>query len=210
MTRFFHATIAHADRRCEHKPRASATHRDRGFSLVELIFVLLVTSLVTVFALPGYSAFSGKLQLSAEARALVADIHLARNTAITQNQRVVMCKRAASACTSTGGWEQGWLIFMDKGTLNALDSSDTIIRMTDPVQRGTTIRGDANLKNRLGFQGDGSVAGYNGKLVFCDGRISDYSSDKARAILVVIASGGRIRTISGDKDSSVNGCDPAA
>lgn len=182
--------------------------RDSGFTLIEFLVTLTILGIVTVWAVPSYQTLSGKSILTAHNQAFTSDLLLARNTAITRNKRVVMCKRNGSDCTTVGGWEQGWIVFVDDGKSGVLDQSDQIIRWSDNREHGITIKGNTNVRNRIIFKGNGSMSGSNGKLVFCDKRISIFERDKAMALVLILANSGRFKTIPGNEDSSLTSCDP--
>lgn len=178
----------------------------KGFTLVELLIVLAIVSVVTLFAVPNYEEFSGASLLTASNQAFVADMVLARNIAITRNKRLVMCKQKATVCTTDGGWEQGWLIYVDDGIIGIQDKNDSVVRLTDSLGRNITVRGNTNVRNKIIFRGDGSMAGSNGKLIFCDSRIRNYEADKFKALVLIISNSGRFRTVKGNEDSSFTTC----
>ena len=56
--------------------------RDRGFSLVELVIVVLVLGLIIGFSLPAFLRFSSTLQLQAAADDIAGQLRLAREKAL--------------------------------------------------------------------------------------------------------------------------------
>ncbi len=58
---------------------------ERGFTVVELITVVGIMMIVTAIATPSFYYWLPKYRLSAGARQIAADLHLARMKAISQN-----------------------------------------------------------------------------------------------------------------------------
>lgn len=178
-----------------------------GFTLIELMLGLAIVGLLTVLALPDYRAFQGRGVLHSAIAALSADILFARNTAITRNRPVVLCKQSNAVCTPNGGWEQGWLIYVDEGQAGVQDHTDPVIRRQDGFGYRLSARGNTPVRNRISFRADGSLAGLAGAMVFCDSRIKIYSTDRAEAQVLVISTNGRLRTVKGDEYASITNCE---
>jgi type II secretion system protein H len=63
--------------------------KDSGFTLAELMIVILIMGLVAALALPGYSQFLQSWKLNGEAAQFAATLRTARSTAIMKNLNVV-------------------------------------------------------------------------------------------------------------------------
>lgn len=74
----------------------SAGSEARGFTLLELLVVLLIASLAVSLVGPGFQRLMPGLQLEAQARELVALLRHARSQAILSGKRVVISQDAAS------------------------------------------------------------------------------------------------------------------
>ena len=88
----------------------------RGWSLVELLTVLAVSTILAMVAVPSLSAAFYELQVRSAAHEFAAWMTLARSEAIKRRQgRVVVVVCAASSTSATcaigGGWRNGWLLF---------------------------------------------------------------------------------------------------
>lgn len=178
-----------------------------GFTLIELLIGLAVVAVLTVLALPGYQTLQGRGVLEASLSTLAADIRLARNTAITRNRAVVLCKQKQALCTSDGGWEQGWLIYIDEGRSGVQDATDPLIRQQTGWGYSLTLRGNSPVRNRIRFRPDGSLSGLSGAIVACDGSIRDYAADRSEARILIMATTGRLRTVRGDEYSGITHCE---
>ena len=83
----------------------------RGFTIVELMVVLVVISIVLMVGLPAYSNVQLSNKLRAYATKMTSIVYLARAEAIKRNQAVVLCASADNAtCATAGDWEQGWVL----------------------------------------------------------------------------------------------------
>jgi type IV fimbrial biogenesis protein FimT len=186
-----------------------------GFTLIELMVALAVAALAVTVGIPSFREFTGGSALTLRANEFLGDLILARNEAVKRNSRVTVCKRASPganppACTTAGGWERGWVVFVDADNSGGIDPSETVLRLAEAFRDGFTLRGNGNVKNRVKFQGNGYAAGSNGQLVFCDGRIKVFDKDKAKARVLIISNTGRLRTVRGnDSDVSLTSCFPS-
>ena len=74
-----------------------------GFTLVELVIVLVVASILITIAAPSFSAFIANQRASSAASDLYVALAMARSEST---------KRAANVTLSpaTGGWKNGWVI----------------------------------------------------------------------------------------------------
>lgn len=104
----------------------------RGFTLVELLVTLAVGAILLAIAIPGYAFLANTNKLAAVTNELVVALQLARSEAVKRGQRVTVCKSAnasSSSCSNVGGWQQGWLVFVDFGVRGVVESSDTVIHV---------------------------------------------------------------------------------
>lgn len=63
--------------------------RNRGFTLAELMIVILIIGLITALALPGYSHFLQSWKLSGEAEQFASTLRTARSVAVMKNLNAV-------------------------------------------------------------------------------------------------------------------------
>ena len=61
----------------------------RGFTLVELLVVLGIVSLTSLFALPAWRLFSGQLLLDAAAKTIVSDLRRLQSQACLEQRQIV-------------------------------------------------------------------------------------------------------------------------
>jgi prepilin-type N-terminal cleavage/methylation domain-containing protein len=119
-----------------------------GFTLVELLTVMLVMALLGMLALPSLSGFSAGASVSGSHSALRASIELARSEAITRALRVAVCRsgnanEAAANCSDAAqagfaarDWAVGWIVYA-KGAGNSADvfeAGDLLLQRTPTRQ----------------------------------------------------------------------------
>lgn len=177
----------------------------RGFTLIELMVTLTVAAILLTVAVPSYREFIQSTRLSTQVNLLLSDLNVARSEAVKRRTPVTLCKSATqSACSSNGGYEQGWIIFTDHNRDGEVDAGDIILRTQGASGSDLTIRGKSPIQNRISFFDSGNVS-TSGSIIFCDSRIQAFSTDRNKARAIVISQPGRFRTIAGS-DPLVTSC----
>ncbi len=102
--------------------------RMRGFTLTELMIVLMIIAIIAAIAVPGFSTLMQRTRLKTYANELVSSVYLARSEAIKRDATVRLCASSnGSSCNGAGSWQQGWIV---------IDPNDTVIRHQDSMQPG--------------------------------------------------------------------------
>ena len=93
---------------------ASALEASRGFTLVEVLVAIAIAALLIGLASTVFHDWLGQVQLANHAKHLAESMTRARTEAIRSGNRVNLCKSADNRrCGSSGGWESGFLVFVD-------------------------------------------------------------------------------------------------
>jgi type IV fimbrial biogenesis protein FimT len=96
--------------------RHGRTVYDRGFTIIELMIVMVVAAVVLAIGAPQFSEFRRNNRLSGASNDLLAALQLARTEAIKRQSPVAVCatadpRAAQPACTA--GPFSGWMVFDD-------------------------------------------------------------------------------------------------
>ena len=103
----------------------------RGFTIAELIIVVIIAAVLAAVAVPNLSEFVKDNSRATRVNTMVTALNYARGQAVTRNARVSICKSAGFvACDAAGGgnFENGWMVFTDHipafagGTVGTIDT----------------------------------------------------------------------------------------
>jgi len=170
-----------------------------GFTLIELMITVAIVGIVASLGVPSFQEMLHQNRASSLANELATSLNLARSEAIKRGTRVSVCKSAnitesSPTCSTatTTNWQNGWLIFVDKGTSGTFDnSSDTRLKVGQPSNSNAVIIADPTFTNYISYLSSGISRGSglpNGSLDICVGGVQ-------RSI--IISSTGRIRSAKG-------------
>lgn len=164
--------------------------KDSGFTLIELVVTVSLLGILLTMAVPNFTTLVKNSRLSTQANDFIIAANLARSEAIKRNLNVVICRSADGAsCANSGGWEQGWVVFVDNDSDGGLDAGETVLRVFPELTGDNTLRANANFTNRVTYRPRGFTSA-PGTLVLCDDRNGDGDTTDAvdyasgRAIII--------------------------
>jgi type IV fimbrial biogenesis protein FimT len=120
----------------------------RGFSLIELMVSVAILGVLITLAAPSFSEIALTSRLSDAANRLVSYAAVARSEAIKRNVLITLCMSAdATTCTTSGSWEQGWIVktptevlYKDSGVAAGYRVNGSVNSVIfDPIGVGTTV-----------------------------------------------------------------------
>lgn len=152
----------------------------RGFSLMELMIVMLIVGVLMGFAVPAFSDFMQTSRLRSASSGLYEAMVIARSEAI---------KRGASVAVTpvAGRWADGW----------SVKSGTTTLKVWQP-EAGLTYRDDGS--GDITYSLSGRIGGTREIVIY------SASNASSAARCVTIDAGGRVSTrVDKDGDQS-NGC----
>jgi type IV fimbrial biogenesis protein FimT len=123
-----------------------------GATHLEAAGALSLAAVLLFFATPSMTAAIDSVKLSSASGLLLSGLHLARNQAISGNVRVVLCKSGDGlSCASTGGWEQGWIVFQDANANGSRDPTENILRREIRLSSSLSVYGTGMLAGSVSF-----------------------------------------------------------
>lgn len=172
------------------------TEHECGFTLVELVTVLVIAAVLLMVAVPSMIAFRRSSELNAVTNGLLAAINAARTEAMRRGTRVELVPNAAD------DWATGWRVFVDADLDGALSSGDPVL-LQQALPAGAPWY----------VVGTGTAAGGGDKYLLFDG--SGYARSKAGAFSASTITIQRVDATDGTRlvklarTGRVRSCDPA-
>lgn len=177
-------------------PTASARAGGRssisGVTLVELIIALAVMGILFAMIPPAYANWIASQQLANHARHLAETMEIARTEAIKHGYRVNLCRSVdGRQCAATaGGWESGWLMFIDDNHNGDLEPDELVLRVEGHAENAITVQGNRPVKDYISYTSLGHARLINGALQMGTLVVCKPGQD---ALNVVMANSGRTR-----------------
>ena len=164
----------------------------RGFTLMELMITVAIMAIVLAVGIPGFQALLRENRLAAQTNAFLTALNLARSEAIKRGRRVTLCKSADGAtCATDGGYQQGWIVFVDPNDNAVVDGGEAILRVEAALVGNPTLTGNSTVQSYVSYVGDGMSRLVGGG--FQAGTLTLCAAPKAR--LIIINSVGRARVV---------------
>lgn len=103
-----------------------------GFSLVELMVVILIAAVLAGMAVPAFGRLIDSQRLTSTANDFLASIQLTRSEAIKRGRRVDLVPAGPN-------WSDGWIVLVDENGNQSFDAGETIIHRREPASSGISI-----------------------------------------------------------------------
>lgn len=167
-----------------------------GFTLIELLVVLALVVMLQSLAAPALSGMVHSMRLTTAVNALFSSLLLARSEAIKRNSRAVVCKSATgNACITTGGWEQGWIVFHDANNNASLDAGEAVLSRNQALPQPIRLTGNGPMISYVSYTSMGTTRYASGAFQAGTLTVCPESAARVEARQIVISSAGRPRTV---------------
>jgi type IV fimbrial biogenesis protein FimT len=111
--------------------------RQLGFTLIESLVILAIVAILLAMAVPNFSGFISRYQLTTASNDFLSGITTTRNEAMKRGRRVDMIP------ASGNDWTSGWIVFVDRNNNQQVDSGagDDIVMRHEAIPSSITISG---------------------------------------------------------------------
>ena len=138
-----------------------------GFTLLELLIVVGLVAILMAFGIPSIEAYIKNDRLTSQINTLVSHLAYARSEALVRRQQVILC--ASSNSTSCiGGWEDGWILFVDADNSSGFTDGEPILRVKQALSGNNTFT--STLGTSFIYDNRGFSAAGTGTFSLCDDR----------------------------------------
>jgi type IV fimbrial biogenesis protein FimT len=106
----------------------------RGFTLAELMMVLVVMAILGSMAVPAFREYTRASRVTASQNDLTTALNFARSEALKRSLPVTVCpsSNGTSCLGNTAGWVSGWIAFTDNtgtiGVVNTGTNGDEVLQ----------------------------------------------------------------------------------
>ena len=101
-----------------------------GFTLIESMMTLGVAAILCAVSLPALGGLVHGTQSRVAREAMFTSLNLARNTAVTRQQEIVLCASSDGArCDGDIWWHDGWIVFQDTNRDGKRDLDEPLIEV---------------------------------------------------------------------------------
>ncbi len=157
----------------------------KGFTLIELMVSVSVTSILAVIAVPNFNDFIVKMRVDNEISRLHRILLLTRNAAINSGQKTIICPLSKTfQCTTQ--WQNELSVFVDINDNKKFDANETVISIKGAITtEDQLIYGKTRTK--ITFKPTGQLSGLaNGTFRYCPKTYKNNSRG------IVVARSGRV------------------
>jgi len=166
--------------------------KEQGFSLIELMTVIVIAGILLSIGVPSYQEFVRKNNTITNSNSLVGALNLARSEAIKRGIQVTIRRKGSTSQV----WTSGWDVFTDNDANGAMNGGDSLLRTYDALPNNYTLQTGGTFADWVAYLPSGLSKG-SGGLSNDTFRLCDDSANTATSRSVRLSVSGRPRTIKG-------------
>ena len=160
--------------------------KQSGYTLLELTVTAALVAIIFAIAIPSMTTFNQNDRLTTNINTLIGHLAYARSEAVKRSVQVAVCA-SNDGTTCSGGWDDGWIVFIDADGNNSFDAGEEVVRTHQDLGGNNTLTatgiGTQIIYDDRGFVTAASV----GSLQLCDNRSGPHGKT------VRITTTGRVR-----------------
>ena len=158
-----------------------------GFTALELLVTMAIIAITLAIAVPYLKNYNWNLRMQTAMDTLQTDLTLTRSSALSYGIQTVICPAATkNECLRNSEWHKGWMVFADLNGDRQRQEGEPLLKKANAI--GLLTISSARSRSNLRFHPNGTAAGSNASVLFCDKRGSRYARK------VILSNTGRIRT----------------
>jgi type IV fimbrial biogenesis protein FimT len=162
--------------------------RTDGFSLIELMYTLVVAAIVLGIGIPAFAETIRSGRMTATVNTAVTAMHVARSEAVKRRARVTLCRSTVAAPPACDAGGTGYAVFANAADDQSFDAADTLIKTGPWLSDGISVQ-YSGLPIYVSYTASGftrAIGGgtLSGNIVVCDDR-----GDRAARVITLAATG---------------------
>ena len=153
----------------------------RGFTLLELIIVLIISMLLITIGIPGFTTLIQNNRLTSVASTIQNNLTFARSQSVSLMNYVTVCPLQNNSCSNN--WITGFDVFIDGDQSKTYNSGDVLLKSGDSFNSNDTLVFPGSA---ITFTPDGQITGSSATFRYCsgDGQIGVHVAYSGRAKIV--------------------------
>jgi len=169
-----------------------------GFTLVELLTALTVSSVLITAAVPSFQSLIERNRMAASVNLFLSHLYQARSEAVKRESFVTLCpsSNGTSCIADYTQWAKGYIVFVDEDKNKQRDNSEHLISFYQGEENNITMHSSSNFRKAVAYYPTGRAWGFNTTIRFC----AKIDENHNRAL--IIASTGRPRVSNRMPDGS--------